>query len=256
MARAGVGGLHRFGWQLEGSGVDLLVVPNLAAAAGPRISVRPLAGVPLLQIEEPKFTGPSRVLKEFFERLVAAVALLLLMPLLALVALAIRWGSQGFPLFSQVRMGLRGREFVIRKFRTMRITAESEREDMADRNHNDRILFKIREDPRRTKLGKVLRRFSIDEVPQLWNVVKGDMSLVGPRPPLPAEVEQYGEDVRRRLLVKPGLTGLWQVSGRSDLPWEEAVRLDLYYVQNWSLGLDLVILFRTITAVVFGKGAY
>lgn len=252
----GSGGLHRLGWQLEGTGVDLLVVPSLAAVAGPRISVRPLAGVPLLQVEEPRFTGPSRVLKESFERLVAAVALLLLGPLMAVVALAIWMGSRGSPLFSQVRVGLHGREFVIRKFRTMRIGAESEREDMADRNENDRILFKIHADPRLTRAGKLLRRFSIDEVPQLWNVLKGDMSLVGPRPPLPSEVKQYGRDVRRRLLVKPGLTGLWQVSGRSDLPWEEAVRLDLYYVQNWSLGLDLVILLRTIAAVVHGRGAY
>ncbi len=170
------------------------------------------------------------------------------------IALVVRRSSPGPALFRQERVGRNGEHFTIRKFRTMRDTAEEELDVLIHRNEHDGLLFKIRDDPRCTPVGRRLRRFSLDELPQLWNVLAGQMSLVGPRPPLPGEVERYGDDVRRRLLVKPGLTGLWQVSGRADLPWEEAVRLDLYYVDNWSPALDFLILWKTFNAVARGRG--
>jgi exopolysaccharide biosynthesis polyprenyl glycosylphosphotransferase len=187
----------------------------------------------------------------------ATVALLLTLPVTLLLALAVRIDSPGPIIFRQTRVGVGGREFRIYKFRSMHVDAEARRDELRHANENaDGLLFKVREDPRVTRVGRWLRRLSLDEVPQLLNVIRGDMSLVGPRPPLPEEVQQYGTDVRRRLLVKPGLTGLWQVSGRSDLTWEEAVRLDLRYVENWSLTLDAMILWRTMFAVVRGSGAY
>jgi lipopolysaccharide/colanic/teichoic acid biosynthesis glycosyltransferase len=166
----------------------------------------------------------------------------------------VRLTSRGPALFRQTRVGRGGREFAIWKFRSMVTGAELMPAPKV--NDSDGLLFKLRADPRVTPVGRFLRRWSLDELPQLWNVVRGDMSLVGPRPPVPGEVAGYGDDVRRRLLVKPGLTGLWQVSGRSDLPWEDYVRLDLYYVENWSVSLDLLIMGRTLLAVVRGHGAY
>lgn len=250
------GALRRLGWDLEGTGVDLLVVPSLVDVAGPRISVRPVAGLPLLHVEEPELGGGARLVKHVVERVAAGVLLVLLLPLLVAIGLAVRCTSRGPALFAQQRVGKHGRRFTLYKFRTMRRSAEAELVDLADSNEHDGPLFKIRDDPRRTCIGRALRRVSIDEVPQLWNVVVGQMSIVGPRPPLPAEVEGFSDEARRRLLVKPGLTGLWQVSGRADLPWAESVRLDLYYVENWSPALDLVILAKTLTAVVRGRGAY
>jgi lipopolysaccharide/colanic/teichoic acid biosynthesis glycosyltransferase len=158
--------------------------------------------------------------------------------------------------FRQTRVGKQGREFRIIKFRTMVKDAEARLDLVVEWNEMDEVLFKIRDDPRITRVGRFLRRFSIDELPQLFNVLLGQMSLVGPRPPLPQEVDNYGDDVMRRLLVKPGLTGLWQVSGRSDLRWEESVALDLYYVENWSPGFDLAILWKTVNALLAGRGAY
>ena len=250
------GALRRLGWDLEGSGVDLLVAPSVFDVAGPRISVHPVAGLPLLHVEEPELDGTARLVKQAIERLAAAILLVLLAPFLALIALAVRVLSPGPALFRQVRVGQHGRHFTLYKFRTMRAGAEDELIDLAERNEHDGPLFKMRHDPRLTPFGRRLRRLSIDELPQLWNVVAGQMSIVGPRPPLPHEVEGFTDEARRRLLVKPGLTGLWQVSGRANLPWKESVRLDLYYVENWSPALDLVILARTITAVVRGHGAY
>jgi exopolysaccharide biosynthesis polyprenyl glycosylphosphotransferase len=187
----------------------------------------------------------------------ASVLLLALLPVLLTIGLLVRLTSRGPALYRSTRTGLHGREFTVLKFRTMHRHAERIRADLLELNEVDGgILFKIRRDPRVTRLGRVLRRFSLDELPQLVNVLTGAMSLVGPRPPLPAEVERYGSHARRRLHVKPGMTGLWQVSGRSDLSWDEAVRLDLYYVENWSLGLDLAIVLRTIWAVLSGRGAY
>ena len=249
----GDNGLRRLAWSLEGSPIDLLVAPGLTEIAGPRVAIRPVDGVPLLQIDVPQFTGWRRVVKGAFDRLVGAALLVVLAVPLLLVALAVRLTSSGPAFYRQVRVSRGGREFRIWKFRTM--------VDRADQvplagNDADGLLFKLREDPRITRLGRVLRRWSIDELPQLFNVVRGEMSLVGRRPPVPSEVEQYAEDVHRRLLVKPGVTGLWQVSGRSDLPWDECVRLDLHYVENWSVTFDLVIMARTVLAVISRRGAY
>jgi lipopolysaccharide/colanic/teichoic acid biosynthesis glycosyltransferase len=191
------------------------------------------------------------------DRLAAGLAVLLLLPVLGAIAVAVRLDSPGPVLFRQTRIGRGGREFTMLKFRTMVVDAEARRGDLLALNQNaDGLLFKMADDPRVTRVGRVLRRFSVDELPQLFNVLSGRMSLGGPRPPLPAEVALYDDSVRRRLLVKPGLTGLWQVSGRSDLTWEESVRLDLRYVENWSLLLDIMILWKTGFAVVRARGAY
>jgi exopolysaccharide biosynthesis polyprenyl glycosylphosphotransferase len=246
--------LRRLGWALEGRNVDLLLAPELIDVAGPRLSVRPIERVPLLEVDEPEFTGPKRVMKDVFDRVLATAALLVAaVPMLA-IASAVRLTNRGPALYRQTRVGKDGREFTMWKFRSM--VADAALMERPVVNEADGLLFKLRADPRVTPIGRVLRRLSLDELPQFWNVVRGDMSLVGPRPPLPSEVAEYGDDVRRRLLVKPGLTGLWQVSGRSDLPWEDYVRLDLYYVENWSVSLDLIILLRTVLAVVRGHGAY
>ena len=171
--------------------------------------------------------------------------------------LIVRLDSQGWPLFRQTRIGKNGREFTVYKIRTMRADAESLLDSLREQNESsDGLLFKIRKDPRVTRVGAWLRKWSLDELPQLWNVVRGDMALVGPRPPLPREVSNYGTEVARRLLVKPGITGLWQVSGRANLSWEDSVRLDLYYVENWSFALDAMIVWKTIFAVLRNDGAY
>ncbi len=249
--------LRRFAWELEGSDVDVLVTPNLTDVSGPRISVRPLGGLPLLHVEQPEFTGVRRVLKGAFDRGLALLALLLLWPLMLAIGIAVRLDSSGPALFRQERVGRGGKRFSMVKFRSMSQDAEQRLVDLRAENvHQEGPLFKVHDDPRITRVGGWLRRTSLDELPQLWNIFRGNMSLVGPRPPLPREVAQYGDDVQRRLLVKPGLTGLWQISGRSDLSWEESVRLDLYYVENWSLFFDLSILFRTVRAVLAGSGAY
>jgi exopolysaccharide biosynthesis polyprenyl glycosylphosphotransferase len=249
--------LRRLSWQLEGTGVELLVAPGLTEIAGPRMHLRPFIGLPLVHVEQPEFRGPRRWVKHGLDRLVAGVAILLLAPALGAIALAVRLDSPGPVLFRQVRIGQDGREFVMLKFRSMVVDAEARREELLARNQNaDGLLFKIADDPRVTRVGRLLRRFSLDELPQLFNVFAGRMSLVGPRPPLPAEVARYDSSVSRRLLVKPGLTGLWQVSGRSDLSWDDSVRLDLRYVENWSLLLDVMILWKTAFAVLRANGAY
>ena len=249
--------LRRLSWELEGSGVALVVAPSLTDIAGPRIHIRPVAGLPLLHVEQPEFSGGRRLLKGTTDRLMALLVLIAVSPLLLGIALVVRLTSSGGALFVQTRVGADGRDFRMFKFRSMYTDAESRLTELQAANENaDGLLFKIRDDPRVTTVGKWLRRFSLDEVPQLLNVVRGDMSLVGPRPPLPREVEQYGADVRRRLLVRPGLTGLWQISGRSDLSWDESVRLDLHYVENWSLALDAMIIWKTVFAVLRRRGAY
>lgn len=249
--------LRRLAWTADAAGCDFLLAPALGETAVARVAVRPVGGVPMVQVRAPRLSRTARLPKEFAERLVAATLLLLLAPLLCVVAVTIRLGSNGPALFRQSRVGLHGKHFTMLKFRTMRPDAEACRAELEHANHNsDGLLFKVRDDPRVTRVGATLRRYSIDELPQLINVLSGRMSLIGPRPPLPEEVAGYGHEVRRRLLVKPGLTGLWQVSGRSDLPWDEAVRLDLAYVDNWSLGLDASILLRTGPAVMRGTGAY
>ncbi|MGI5161760.1 sugar transferase [Microbispora sp. CA-102843] len=248
--------LRRLAWGIESRGTDLFVAPALMDVAGPRISVRPVAGMPLLHVEHPDLQGSRRLVKNAFDRIVAAAFLLVLVfPMLAIAAV-VRATSPGPALFRQTRIGRYGREFHMLKFRTMVVDAERLKPVLAESNESDGVLFKIRNDPRITRVGQLLRRYSLDELPQLLNVLRGEMSLVGPRPPLPAEVERYGTDVHRRLVVRPGMTGLWQVSGRSDLSWEESVRLDLRYVENWSLMLDLQILWKTWSAVTGGRGAY
>ena len=249
------GALRRLSWQLEGTGVDLMVAPGLTDVAGPRISIRPVAGLPLLHVEEPDFAGPRRLGKAAFDRVFAGVGLVVLSPVMLAIALAVRLTSHGPALFKQTRVGIGARTFMLVKFRTMTVDAEDRLSELVHLNEHDGLLFKITDDPRMTRLGRWLRRWSLDELPQLWNILRGEMSIVGPRPPLPSEVDQYTDDLRRRLLVKPGLTGLWQVSGRAELPWKEAVRLDLYYIENWSLSLDLVILTKTFLAVLRRRGA-
>jgi exopolysaccharide biosynthesis polyprenyl glycosylphosphotransferase len=248
--------LRRLAWHLERDDIDLIVASSLVDVAGSRATVRPVDGLPMLHVEHPRLSGAGRVMKAVFDRVSATVGLILLAPLLAAAAIAIRVGSPGPVLFRQVRIGKAGRRFVMYKFRTMVVDAESRKHELVDLNHGDGVLFKMRSDPRVTPVGRWMRRLSIDELPQLINVVRGEMSLVGPRPPLPEEVAVYPSDMRRRLAVSPGLTGLWQVSGRSDLSWEESVRLDLRYVENWSFSLDLVILLRTLSAVCRSSGAY
>jgi exopolysaccharide biosynthesis polyprenyl glycosylphosphotransferase len=249
--------LRRLSWEIEGTGIDLVVAPALLDVAGPRISVRPVAGLPLLHVEEPELSGVRQLMKALVEWTFATLAFVLISPILLILAVAVRLDSNGAPLFRQTRVGKHGREFTVYKMRTMRADAESLLESLREQNEvADGLLFKIREDPRITRVGRFLRKYSLDELPQLWNVVRGDMALVGPRPPLPGEVAQYGAEVARRLLVRPGITGLWQVSGRSNLSWDDSVRLDLYYVENWSLALDAMIVWKTVFAIFRTEGAY
>jgi exopolysaccharide biosynthesis polyprenyl glycosylphosphotransferase len=248
--------VRRLAWRLERDDVDLILASSLTDVAGARTTIRPVDGLPMLHVEHPRLAGGARAVKEVVDRVGAASLLVLCAPLLLALAYGIRRGSPGPALFRQVRVGKDGREFAIYKFRTMYLDAEARLSELRHMNEYDGVLFKIRNDPRVTRLGRWLRRLSLDELPQLLNVVRGEMSLVGPRPPLPEEVAGYPDDMHRRLAVKPGMTGLWQVSGRSDLTWDEAIRLDLRYVENWSLSLDLVILLRTLTAVCRTSGAY
>ncbi len=248
--------LRQLSWSLEGSGVELLVAPGLIEVAGPRLHIRPFEGLPLLSVEQPRFEGWRRMVKGAADRCAAALALVVLSPVFVGIALAVRLTSTGPALFRQERIGMNGRAFTMLKFRSMVVDADERLEDIRAENISDGLLFKMREDPRVTPVGRWLRRLSLDELPQLLNVLGGSMALVGPRPPLPDEVARYDSAVSRRLLVKPGLTGLWQISGRSDLPWEEAVRLDLRYVENWSLATDVLILWKTARAVLSSAGAY
>ncbi|MET9254191.1 sugar transferase [Streptomyces sp. NPDC003717] len=248
--------LQRLAWNLEGSDAEMVVAPVLMEVAGPRLHVDAVLGIPLLRVSMPAFTGGRRAVKEVVDRMGAALLLMVFAPLMVLVGLLVLVESRGGAFYRQRRVGKDGREFTILKFRTMVAGAHGARAGLALYNEGSGLLFKLRNDPRVTRVGAVLRRYSIDELPQLFNVLTGSMSLVGPRPPLPEESAAYGPDIRRRLLVKPGLTGLWQISGRSDLPWDEAVRLDLRYVEDWSLALDSVILWKTLRAVLHGQGAY
>lgn len=248
--------LRRLAWALEERGIDLIVSPGLLDVAGPRLSIRPSTNLSLLHIERPAHAGRSMILKAAMDRTLAGLLLLLLAPLLIGVAIAIKVTDSGPVFFRQKRVGVRGELFAIYKFRTMVVDAETRLATLAKLSDGNGVLFKMQDDPRVTRIGRVLRRYSLDELPQLINVLRGDMSLVGPRPPLPREVQEYEPDALRRLHVRPGMTGLWQVSGRSDLSWEESLRLDLRYVDNWSPMGDLHILFRTFRAVTGGSGAY
>ncbi len=248
--------LRTLSWQLEGTRMELLVAPGLVEVAGPRLHIRPFEGLPLLSVEQPRFEGWRRVVKGLVDRSLALVALVVLSPVFLALSLAVALSSPGPVLYRQERIGINGRRFTMLKFRSMVVDADVRLAALQAANESDGLLFKMRSDPRVTPVGRWLRRLSLDELPQLLNVLNGSMALVGPRPPLPAEVARYDSSVSRRLLVKPGLTGLWQISGRSDLPWEEAVRLDLRYVENWTLALDIQIIWKTASAVLRSRGAY
>jgi exopolysaccharide biosynthesis polyprenyl glycosylphosphotransferase len=248
--------LRSLAWDLEKTGTDLCVSPALLDVAGPRTTVRPTAGLTLLHVDHPQLGGFRLLMKGLFDRCAAAAALILLAPLMAILCATIWLHDRGPAFFTQVRVGKDGHAFRIYKFRTMVVDAEQRKQELLAEHERDHVLFKLPKDPRVTAVGAYLRRWSVDELPQLINVLLGDMSLVGPRPALPEEAKQYAEHVRRRLVVKPGLTGLWQVNGRADLSWDESVRLDLRYVENWSFALDLQILWKTISVLVRGSGAY
>jgi exopolysaccharide biosynthesis polyprenyl glycosylphosphotransferase len=248
--------LRRLAWELEKTGTDLCVAPALLDVAGPRTTVRPTAGLTLLHVDHPQLSGPLTILKGLFDRFVAALALLMLSPALVAIAMTIKLTDRGPALFTQTRVGKDGSTFKIYKFRTMVVDAEARLTELMPANDLDGVLFKLRRDPRITPVGAKLRKYSIDEFPQFINVLKGEMSLVGPRPALPSEAAKYADHVHRRLAVKPGLTGMWQVNGRSDLSWDESVRLDLRYVENWSFALDLQILWKTVSVLLKGSGAY
>ena len=218
------------------------------------MSLSAVCGLPVVRLGQPELTGPRRAIKSVADRAAALLALLVLAPVLLLVALAVRLGSPGRAFFTQTRVGRDGVPLI--KFRTRYENAEARKAALLARNEGAGVLFKMKQDPRVTRFGALLRRTSLDELPQLANVLPGHMSLMGPRPCLPNEAEQYDAFIGRRLLVRPGLTGLWQVHGRSDLSWRESRRLDVRYVENWSLGFDLTILVRTVDVVLRGRGAY
>ena len=248
--------LRKLGWALEETSIDLIVAPAVTEIAGPRLKVSNVEGLPLLHLEQPVFSGVSRVTKRLLDLVLSVIGLIVISPFLLIVALMIKFYDRGSIFYTQKRIGQNNKEFSVYKFRTMYEGSHEQRGKVMAETNKDPRLAKDPQDPRVTKPGLFLRRWSIDEIPQIINVLKGEMSLVGPRPPLAEEVNQYEKSEKRRLLVKPGLTGLWQVSGRSELDWEDAVRLDLYYVENWSLTLDILIIIRTAAAVWRGEGAY
>lgn len=248
--------LRQLGWELASRNIGLIMAPALTDIAGPRIHTQQVAGLPLIHVTTPTLEGGQRVAKRLFDMVVSGFLICATSPLMLGVAVLVKADSRGPVLFRQERVGIEGKHFGMLKFRSMVIDAEERLAELAHQNEGNGVLFKIKNDPRITRVGRFLRKYSLDELPQLFNIFAGSMSLVGPRPPLPREVEAYEHDVRRRLLVKPGLTGLWQVSGRSNLSWQDSVRLDLYYVENWSLAGDLVIILRTARAVFRSTGAY
>lgn len=248
--------LRRLGWSLQGLDLDMLVVPSLTDIAGPRVHMRHVGGLPFVQVEEPQSDQAGGWTKRGFDLAASALVVFLLSPLLLGTALVIWLQDRGPIFYRQTRVGIHGNEFKMVKFRSMVVNAEALRAELDEHNEVDGVLFKMANDPRITRFGRFIRKYSVDELPQLINVFKGEMSLVGPRPLLPADVERYEQDTHRRMLVRPGMTGLWQVSGRSDLSWAETVRLDLYYVDNWSMVIDLVIMVKTVKAVLVSEGAY
>jgi exopolysaccharide biosynthesis polyprenyl glycosylphosphotransferase len=243
--------VKQISWGLEAGRQHLVLAPSLVDIAGPRIHIRPVAGLPLIHVETPRFSHGQRFVKRSFDLIVTSVVALVLSPVLIGVALAVKLTSRGPLLYKQQRIGLKGEPFWMLKFRSMRIGADQELAGLlAAQGTSETPLFKVKNDPRITPIGKVIRKYSLDELPQLFNVLGGSMSLVGPRPQIAAEVALYSDAARRRLLARPGITGLWQVSGRSTLDWEQAVRLDLFYVENWSLIGDIGILAKTARAVL------
>lgn len=251
----GAEAIRRLGWALEGRGIDLLVAPALSDVAGPRITMRPAAGVPLIHLEEPGLSSPQRLAKRTFDLTGAVIGLVVLALPMLVVIIVVRLSSPGPAVFRQWRVGLGGHTFRILKIRTMAADADAGRDDLRQATGHQDPGFKLVGDPRVTRVGRFLRRWSIDEWPQLVNVLRNDMSLVGPRPHPLDDVARYGRDDYRRLMAKPGITGLWQVAGRSDLDWTESIQLDLHYVENWSMTGDLVLVGRTLRAVLGGRGA-
>lgn len=248
--------IRHLAWRLEGTGASIVIAPGVSEVSGSRVAVRPVNGLLFLYVEQPCFRGLRHRAKEVGEPLLAGVGLVLLAPVLAVIALLIKLDSPGPVFFRQSRIGLLGRSFQIIKYRTMVADAEARKSELLGKSQSNGPLFKIEHDPRITRVGALLRKTSLDELPQLFNVLRGEMSLVGPRPHLPEELAQFGQDSSRRLLVKPGMTGIWQVSGRSDLPHDDAMRLDLSYVDNWSLHTDASIICRTLAVIVDRHGAY
>jgi exopolysaccharide biosynthesis polyprenyl glycosylphosphotransferase len=248
--------LRRLGWALEKTEAELLLAPAVTEVVGPRVRIRPVGGLPLMHMERPELRGIRRVAKGCADGAAALLGIILLAPVLLGIALAVKVSSPGPVFFRQERVGRDGRIFSMLKFRSMVTGADQMAQLLEADNDGNGVLYKRKDDPRVTRIGKHLRRYSLDELPQLFNVLRGEMSLVGPRPPLQNEVDTYGVDMHRRFLVKPGLTGLWQVSGRSDLSWDDSVRIDIRYVENWSLMFDFWILWKTVGAVLRGSGAY
>ncbi|KSU67672.1 sugar transferase [Arthrobacter sp. NIO-1057] len=248
--------LQQLGWRLEGTGTRLIVVSSLIGVASRRVQTSPVDGMPLLHVELAKFTGPRYFFKRVFDIVFSSLALLALSPVFLAIALIIRFDGPGKVFFYQERAGQDGRPFKMIKFRTMVHDAEAQLVALQELNEGAGPLFKLKDDPRVTRCGNWLRKHSLDELPQFFNVLRGDMSVVGPRPALFAEVETYEAHARRRLLLKPGVTGLWQVSGRSNLEWKESVRLDLYYAENWTVLSDLRLIWRTFQVMVKPDGAY
>lgn len=248
--------VRRLSWQLEGSAASLVLATPLTDVAAGRMSVDTSAGLALVGVRIPTYDGASYRIKRLLDVVCSIVALVPILCVAPFIALAIRLDSTGPVLFRQRRVGCDGREFDMLKFRTMRVGAEHEVDRLTSQNEADGALFKVKRDPRVTRVGRLLRKYSIDELPQFWNVLRGEMSIVGPRPPLPREVRSYDVPVFRRLYLRPGITGPWQIGGRSDLSWEESVRLDLHYVENWSVARDLAIMIRTAAVVLRAKGAY
>lgn len=252
--------VRRLSWSLEPGRRHLVLAPSLVDVAGPRIHSRPVANLPLIHVETPRFDGRTLLIKRTFDIVASGLGLVILSPVFLIVGILIKAQDGGPVFFRQPRVGRDSKTFHMWKFRSMIVNAEEKLAELkashSQQDAGNDVMFKLKDDPRVTKVGRFIRKSSIDELPQLINVFRGDMSLVGPRPPLTSEVQGYEARARRKFLVRPGITGLWQVSGRSDLSWDEAVRLDLYYVENWSFVGDLQILFRTVKAVVKSDGAY
>ncbi|WP_454778554.1 exopolysaccharide biosynthesis polyprenyl glycosylphosphotransferase [Georgenia muralis] len=255
------GGLPRMdirllAWELENTHVELMLVSQLTDVAGPRVHASPAHNLPMVHVDLPQYSGFNHLAKRALDVVVASLILVAMAPVLALVALAIKLEDGGPVIFRQQRVGQNGETFTMHKLRSMALDAEDRLAELRGHDDGNGVLFKMRDDPRVTRVGRLIRRFSLDEFPQFFDVLLGRMSVVGPRPPLPCEVDGYAGHVRRRLLTRPGITGLWQVSGRSDLSWEDGVRLDLAYVENWSVAGDLIIILKTAKAVISARGAY
>jgi exopolysaccharide biosynthesis polyprenyl glycosylphosphotransferase len=248
----------RLYWALDGHEISFVVSPAITGVSSSKLTTRVIAGSPLLEIASTKFTGPQYLVKTTFDILFSILALAIASPVMLITAIVIKATDRGPIFFKQTRIGVNGKEFQILKFRSMKVGAEKEFEQLAAQAGYEvnAVQFKLKDDPRITKVGKLIRKTSIDELPQFINVLKGDMSVVGPRPHVHREVQAYDDHAVRRLLVKPGITGPWQVGGRSLLTWDESVAIDLSYVENWTLLTDLAIILRTLSLIFKSQGAY